>query len=405
MHHFARQPPPQLQRSWNMLTMALTLSVATASAQSPAAPIDIPLVAAEWAATDSIRFETHLGRPAMYINRGVALARGVELREGVFEFAMAATAQSNFLGVVFHALREDHGEVLFVRAAQSGTSEAVQYGPAFNSLGAAWQLYQGPHATATADIPRERWIDVRLVLSGGGATVYLDGAATPLMVIPRLAGGSGSRLGVWTGLFGQGGHFSRMRYTPAAPALRPAADERLSSRHGLAWELSQVFDAEQVVPGVLPDSSVLTWQRISAEPDGLVLINRFRTAPTVFAPRDPTSRAVLYDSMMTGRVKGTKVVYARTFITAEREELRRMQFGYSDGVVIHINGQPLFFGLNAQFFRGDGIIARAGDAVYLPLRRGRNEIVLAVTEYSGGWGFWANLDDPVPARGAGPARR
>jgi len=27
------------------------------------------------------------------------------------------------------------------------------------------------------------------------------------------------------------------------------------------------------------------------------------------------------------------------------------------------------------------------DAVYLPLRKGDNELVLAVTEFSGGWGF------------------
>ena len=34
-----------------------------------------------------------------------------------------------------------------------------------------------------------------------------------------------------------------------------------------------------------------------------------------------------------------------------------------------------------------------GDAVYLPLERGRNQLVVAVTEYSGGWAFWARLDD------------
>jgi tRNA threonylcarbamoyladenosine modification (KEOPS) complex Cgi121 subunit len=32
------------------------------------------------------------------------------------------------------------------------------------------------------------------------------------------------------------------------------------------------------------------------------------------------------------------------------------------------------------------------DAVDLPLKKGGNEIVFAVTEYSGGWAFWARLD-------------
>ncbi len=37
-------------------------------------------------------------------------------------------------------------------------------------------------------------------------------------------------------------------------------------------------------------------------------------------------------------------------------------------------------------------MTRAGDAVYLPLKSGEDEIVLAVTELTGGWGFWARID-------------
>ena len=33
---------------------------------------------------------------------------------------------------------------------------------------------------------------------------------------------------------------------------------------------------------------------------------------------------------------------------------------------------------------------------YLPLGRGRNELVMAVAEYTGGWAFWARLD-PRPS--------
>lgn len=35
---------------------------------------------------------------------------------------------------------------------------------------------------------------------------------------------------------------------------------------------------------------------------------------------------------------------------------------------------------------------RVGNVVYLPLKRGRNELVFAVTEYTGGWAYWARLD-------------
>lgn len=83
---------------------------------------------------------------------------------------------------------------------------------------------------------------------------------------------------------------------------------------------------------------------------------------------------------MGGRVAGSKVVLARTIVESDTEGVRRMHFGYSDGVTIFVNGQPLFFGMNAQNFRGNGIMDHVGDAVYLPLRRGRNEVVFAVIE-------------------------
>lgn len=371
----------------------LALGAAPVAAQATSGTsIEIPLNADAWSATDSIRFDTHLGRPSLYINRGVALARGVHLTDGTYEFEMAATDRSNFLGAVFHARASDFAESVFFRFTQSGTPDAVQYGPAFRSLGAAWQLFRGPGATATAELPRGRWLPVRIELAAGMARVFLDGATEPVLQIPRLAGSGGTQLGIWTGLFGQGAWFSRLRYTAHPAATARAAAPVAPAGSLLTWELSEVLDAETLDPAVMPDLATRQWQSIQAEPDGLVLINRYRVAPMARLPLNPDTRSILVDSAMSGRVPGAKVVLARTVIDARAAGVRRMHFGYSDGVTIYVNGVPLFFGLNAQFFRGDGIISSGGDAVYLPLRQGRNEIVMAVTEYSGGWGFWARLD-------------
>lgn len=37
------------------------------------------------------------------------------------------------------------------------------------------------------------------------------------------------------------------------------------------------------------------------------------------------------------------------------------------------------------------------DAVYLPLKKGNNELVLAVTEFFGGWGFICQMSNDQPA--------
>ena len=40
-----------------------------------------------------------------------------------------------------------------------------------------------------------------------------------------------------------------------------------------------------------------------------------------------------------------------------------------------------------------GIVNPENDAVYLPLKKGRNELMLAVSELGGGWGFICRLLD------------
>jgi hypothetical protein len=91
-----------------------------------------------------------------------------------------------------------------------------------------------------------------------------------------------------------------------------------------------------------------------------------------------------------------KVVYARAVITSDREQVKKLYVGYSDDVSVFLNGKILFRGRSAQNFRDPaflGIINPENDAVYLPLRKGSNELMLAVSELGGGWGFICRLAD------------
>ena len=131
--------------------------------------------------------------------------------------------------------------------------------------------------------------------------------------------------------------------------------------------------------------SKLHWDSVRAEFPGLVLVNRYRRSPSITPPSDR-------DSVMHGRVAGSKVVFARTVIDSDRERVRLMHFGYSDNVVIYCNGKPIYSGINAMNFRDLGEFYLLGDAVYLPLRKGRNEIVYAVTDFFGGWAFSGRVE-------------
>ena len=76
--------------------------------------------------------------------------------------------------------------------------------------------------------------------------------------------------------------------------------------------------------------------------------------------------------------------------------MKKLELGYSDEVSVFLNGKILYRGRSAQYFRDPGflgIVNPENDAVYLPLQKGTNELVLAVSEIGGGWGFISRLVD------------
>ena len=127
-----------------------------------------------------------------------------------------------------------------------------------------------------------------------------------------------------------------------------------------------------------------------SEPPGFVVLYRYREAPH---PK------VSFQGDFSKRLDpqpGTKVVYARTRIEAPREQVKKLTIGYSDEVSVFLNGKILYRGRSPQGFRDPGflgIVNLENDAVYLPLKKGSNELMLAVSELGGGWGLICRLTD------------
>jgi hypothetical protein len=142
-------------------------------------------------------------------------------------------------------------------------------------------------------------------------------------------------------------------------------------------------------PETLPEVAAMKWESVPSEYPGMVVIDRYRRSPNLVSP-------FAFDrSLRLQQAKGTKVVFARTTIDADNARAVKMKFGYSDEAAVFLNGQPLFTGKSAWSFRDpdfNGVMDVENDAVYLPLKQGRNELVLAVKEYFGGWGFICRLE-------------
>jgi hypothetical protein len=380
------------------LRLLVCLVLTGTAAPGRAEPIPVLLTAGNWTvsqknfkltqtedASHNGEIGPFLGRESLRVSKGLFYSRGVNVENGTIDVDMAPAPTARFFGLAFHVHSEDDYELIFFRPRSSGTDQAIQYTPVFRGA-PCWQIYSGPGCNASANIPRNEWMHVRLVVAGRSAKLFLNNASQPSLVIPDL------KLGPASGGIGFWGHMgdayvANPSYTPDRTRF-PAAPKRDFPPGMLTdWELSDAFDASRRSPETFPDVAKLKWEKVQAESPGMVVINRYRESPNILPPDR--------DEQLRGEAPGAKVVFAKTTIHSDRAEVRKMNFGYSDKVVVYLNGKPLYAGNNSLSFRQlefRGVMDVESDAVFLPLQKGDNELMLSVTEFFGGWGLICRLN-------------
>jgi hypothetical protein len=364
---------------------ALILST---QAYSQSAPFD----SEQWQVKDPKgRREEHLGRKSLYLTSGFAFLNNVVFEDGVIEVDIAAPAQRSFVGIVFRFENTEDHEIVYFRPHKSGLEDAVQYTPSFNGA-ACWQLYSGKGFITAVDFPLKQWVHVRIEISGLGGRVFFNNAEKPVLVIEDLKRGySRGSVGLWAGA--NGGHFSNFTYKIETPGERgERKPPPLAAGIVSKWQLSDVFDVEKRDPEAMPPTAemkAMKWQTVAVESPGMLVIDRYRrSAGTVRFFATPAERI--------GKRDGRKVIFARATIYSDRAQIKKMSFGYSDEATVFLNANPVFTGKSAFRFRDPGflgIMDVENDAVYLNLKKGRNEIVLGLADYFGGWGFICRIDD------------
>ena len=287
------------------------------------------------------------------------------MRDGIIDVDVSTPASRGFFGIQFRIANDGaNAEWVYLRQHKSGLPDAMQYTPVLNT-GLNWQIYNGQGFTGAVDIPKDTWFHLRLEVVGAQAKLYVKNMEEPALVMNDLKSGIQKgqvALAVLTGAT----YFSNfeLRTTPDAPwerHLPPMPPGTLTK-----WSLSPAYDALQrnlEQPLSASEVATIRWQDVEAEPPGLVVIYRYRDAPH---PR------VSFASDFSKRLEpqpGMKV----------------------------LNGKILFRGRSAQNFRDPGflgIVNPENDAVYLPLKKGSNELMLALSELGGGWGFICRLAAP-----------
>lgn len=375
-----------------MFTSKMKIILASAAAlgltSGPVSAEELVLDGQTWSAEiadgSAAQIESYLGRDALFLRRNVAVLEGAEFGDMVIEYDYASTHPSGFIGVNFRAdSNTSNLEQFYTRPHQTGQPDATQYMVMTNGA-ATWQLHAGPNEAVATDLPPETWIKVRIVAIGEQADIFVGDMTSPLIHVPDLR--SVSRSGQ-VALYASdrpwmretGAYFSNISVRAASPedAIIGTPAETEPQPAGLieSFEISAPFaEAEIADAFALPALDVMDakWTRLGVENDGVANIARTTS---------------LRDGNNTALVKFT--------VSSDENATRMLSFGYSDRVRLFVDGKLVYSG-NAQWRARDhrflGTVALV-DQIALHLAPGETEIVAAVSESFGGWGFKAALSD------------
>ncbi|MFL6299604.1 MAG: family 16 glycoside hydrolase [Terriglobales bacterium] len=360
-----------------------------AQSQAIAVPADSP----RWELEGDAKVVDYQGKKSLRMDGAAAVLKDFEMRDGVIDVDVNTPAKRGFVGFDFRIDKDEANyEEVYFRQHQSGYPDALQYTPVLGT-GRNWQLFNGPGFTAATDIPKDEWFHMRLEVTGAQAKLYMKDMEKPVLVMDDLKSGVQTGKIALYDLTGET-YFSNfeVRTTPNLPwerHLPPMPANTLTK-----WSISPALDALKrnlEAPLAPAEEASMQWQDVEAEAPGFVVLQRYREAPH---PR------VSFQNDFSKRLEpqpGMKMLYAKTNIDSDRGQVKKLEIGYSDDVSVFLNGKILYRGRSAQAFRDPrflGIVNPENDAVYLPLKKGKNELMLAVSELGGGWGFICRLADP-----------
>lgn len=360
-----------MKKAYLMATVFLLVTFHNTVCQT----VKVPLTLDMWdtVGTKPIH-ETYMGKECLLLQSGAIMVKGAELRDGIIEADISFTQKRGFPGMIFRMQDQFNSELFYVRPHQSGNPDATQYTPAFNG-NAGWQLYHGDGYSKAIAFKFEQWHHVKIDIHGLQAEIYLDDMQSPLMRVGELlTGWKSGKIGFTSG--GVPFRIANVQYSikqGAAPAAIPVP---ANGAGGLItqWQIANPIDRRLFEKNYQLTSEIkekLRWFTQTSQSSGTINLAKY------IQPMD------------TG-----KAIIAKTIIHSETEQVKKIFFGFSDYVTVYFNDKALYSGADNFMSRDYRFLGTIGffDALFLPLKKGDNELWFVVWEDFGGWGVKAKFE-------------
>ncbi|UFH53434.1 hypothetical protein [Spirosoma sp. KNUC1025] len=337
----------------------------------------VPFDTSHWTFTGKIEPDTFKGKTGIKLSEGALYLNDSTFVNGIIEFDMTLTKSRYFPGVGFRLQNPENFEFVYLRPHQLGNPDAIQYIPIFN-LQDSWQLYYGDGYSTAITYPLDEWVHIKLLVRETQAEVYVDDMSKPGLVIHRLKRTpKPGRIRLDNGA-PVVTRFANFQYAktdnpPFQGTFKPeAAPQKGTIR---SWQVSNTFDEKLLdsnysIPQDL--ARQLTWQTVRTENSGVINL-----------------------SQISKLREGHNTIFTKLVIVSDKPQVKKLQFGFSDRVKVYVNGTLVYGGQDVFTSRDYRFLGTIGyfDEVYLDLKKGQNEVWMAVSETFGGWGIQGKLVD------------
>lgn len=331
---------------------------------------NIPLDTINWdIKAKSYVIENYKGKDAIYLQAGSITLKNKTFLNGTIEYDIFLKEEQAFPGVYFRATKNFDAEQWFMRPHLSGKPDANQAAPATKGI-TPWQLYFGKKYSFPYNYKFDDWTHVKLVINNNRAQVFLDYSEKPNLSWNLFHKTQEGKITFRGGRF-TGMHLANIKITPSQtkiigfnPIERPSLKNLISK-----WKISNMFEEKQ-----LDDLTNFKSLLNSRKWLGSIEIEE-GTAANI------SRKLQLYNG------KPGNTVFAKIEIYSDKKQTKIFDFGYSDRTVAFLNGKPIYKGTNKWRSRDYRYLGTIGlyDAVYLHLKKGKNTLIMAVSEDFGGW--------------------
>lgn len=199
----------------------------------------------------------------------------------------------------------------------------------------------------------------------------------------------------WTSIFSEVGTGYPVTHDSDLCGLQPiptmGAGHRNSMRYYFSPAMYRRLRAAAPHRGTLLDR----WSLSQPEP----FAEQRLTPQTILTPAEEFPLRILQESefqdiqTLFGEFTSNRLVYARCYIHSPQNQEVRLRLGMNDTMRVWLNGQVIYRGAYAGAAKWEDLNLPDMINAWANLRQGWNELILAVVQTGGGWGYSVRLTD------------